>query len=119
MPFAAIACLAAAVAVVGCKAIIVRDQPPPQPVVVVQQGPPPGPIVVSQAPPPMVVEQIPPPPDAYVVWVPGYQHWERDHWVLVRGHYDRPPHPGAVWVQPHYEHAEHGVQYHPGYWRER
>jgi hypothetical protein len=118
-------CLAVLAGATGCtkertRTVVIHDQPPPPPpqVVYVQQGPPPPVVYVTQAPPPVVVEQVPPSPGIGFIWVQGYQHWDRDHYVWMKGHYDRPPHAGAVWVQPHYEKADRGgYHYQPGYWK--
>jgi len=50
-------------------------------------------------PPPLMVENITPSPGIDFVWIGGAWVW-RDRWVWEGGHWDRPPHPGAVWV-PH------------------
>jgi hypothetical protein len=111
--YVGIGCLVAAVVMAGCKTVIVRDEP--QPVVYTTA---PEPVIVQQGPPPVIVEQVPPSPGPGYVWIGGYQHWDRDHWIWVHGRYDRPPHAGAIWVQPRYENFDRGVRYHPGHWEE-
>jgi alpha-mannosidase len=36
--------------------------------------------------------------------------------VWVAGHWERPPHPHAVWVEPRWEHRGHGYVFVEGYW---
>jgi hypothetical protein len=50
-------------------------------------------------PPAPIVEEITPSPGIGFVWIGGAWAWH-DHWVWEAGRWDRPPHPGAVWV-PH------------------
>ena len=54
--------------------------------------------VVGDPPAPMY-ETIPMSPGIGFVWIGGAWAWH-DRWVWEAGHWDRPPHPGAVWV-PH------------------
>lgn len=56
-------------------------------------------VVVTADPPAPIVETISPSPGADFVWIKGAWGWH-GHWVWEKGHWDRPPHPGAVWV-PH------------------
>ena len=60
-------------------------------------------VVVTEAPPAPIVETITVSPGPGFVWVGGCWGW-RNHWVWERGHWDRPPHVGAVWVPHHYSH---------------
>jgi WXXGXW repeat (2 copies) len=68
-----------------------------------EPGPPPaaGEVVVTEAPPAAVVEQVTVSPGVGFIWIPGAWVWE-GRWVWARGHWDRPPRPGARWVPPHY-----------------
>ena len=50
-------------------------------------------------PPVPIVEDVTPAPGIGFVWIGGAWAWH-DRWVWESGHWDRPPHPGAVWV-PH------------------
>ena len=87
---------------------------PPGPPVVVEQAP----IIVHREPPQMIVERIPPRPGPEVIWVPGYYAARGDMWVWVPGHYERPPRPGAVWVEPRYERrSPTEVHFSLGFWR--
>src|SRR5271154_749672 len=56
-------------------------------------------IDVAGAPPMPIVEAVPPAPGIGFVWIGGAWVWYGG-WVWERGHWDRPPRPGAVWV-PH------------------
>jgi hypothetical protein len=86
---------------------------PPGPVVVEER-----PVIVHRPPPPMIVERIGPRPGPEVVWVPGYYAARGDDWFWVPGHYERPPRPGAVWVEPRYERrSPTEVHFSLGFWR--
>jgi hypothetical protein len=63
-----------------------------------------GEVEVAGAPPALIAEDIPPSPGAGYVWIGGAWDWQ-GRWVWGRGHWDRPPHPGAIWV-PH-RYVEH------------
>jgi hypothetical protein len=52
--------------------------------------------VAGDAPAP-IAEDVEPSPGVGFVWIGGSWGWH-DHWVWERGHWDRPPHAGAVWV---------------------
>jgi hypothetical protein len=75
-----------------------------------------GEIEVNAAPPAPLVEVVPPTPGVDFVWIPGAWGWH-DRWVWERGHYDRPPHPGAVWAPHRYEYREGKHMYRHGDWR--
>jgi hypothetical protein len=51
-------------------------------------------------PPTPIVETAPPSPGIGFVWIGGAWAWHGSSWIWESGHWDRPPHPGAVWV-PH------------------
>lgn len=86
----------------------------PRPYVV--EGPPAGYVVVRERPPEVVFTPSPPPPRGDVVWVPGYYMEDRGRWVLVQGHYEARPRPGAVWVAPRYERAGAEIRFYSGGW---
>jgi hypothetical protein len=56
-------------------------------------------IIVREAPPAPIVETVVVSPGPGFVWVSGGWMWH-DRWVWERGHWDRPPRVGVVWV-PH------------------
>jgi hypothetical protein len=63
---------------------------------------------VDAGPPAPIVEAVPPAPAIGFVWIEGDWVWN-GHWVWERGHWDRPPYPGAIWV-PHryaYQNGKH------------
>jgi len=71
----------------------------------VRVAPPTAEVAVSSAPPPPPAEvdiQSPAPgPD--FVWIGGVWVWGPGGWGWERGHWDRAPFRGAVWVPHHYE----------------
>ena len=92
-----------------------RNPPPP---VVAEPGPPPagGEIVVSGAPPAPIVETVTIAPDPVSIWIGGAWIW-RGGWVWAPGHWERPPHRGAVWFAPHYAYRGGRHVWVRGYWR--
>ena len=54
---------------------------------------------VAGEPPALIAEDVSPCPGVGFVWIGGAWAWQ-GRWVWERGHWDRPPHSGAVWV-PH------------------
>jgi hypothetical protein len=86
----------------------------PAPAVVYSE---PGEVVVDQDPPPPQTEVVGVAPGAGFIWVGGYYHWYGNRWAWNRGHYERPPHSGAVWVRPRYANRGNARIYVHGYWR--
>jgi hypothetical protein len=76
---------------------------------VVRIGPPP--------PRPVEVVPAPPPEQRDWVWQPGYHRWDGNAYVWVPGHYERPPHPHARWVEGHWSHRGGGYVWVDGHWR--
>ncbi|HEX9046965.1 MAG TPA: hypothetical protein VF988_08045 [Verrucomicrobiae bacterium] len=81
----------------------------------------PGPAVVEEeipAPPPPQTEiiTVAPGPPVLWFWAPGYWEWH-GHWVWVRGHWMHRPHPGAIWIGPHWDMRGHHRVWIQGYWR--
>lgn len=56
-------------------------------------------VVATEAPPAPIVETVTVAPGPRFVWIGGVWVW-RGHWLWERGHWDRPPRRGGVWV-PH------------------
>ena len=82
-----------------------------------QPAAPGGEIVVSGAPPNQgVVESVTVSPDPAILWIPGAWVWNAG-WVWEPGHYARRPHPGAVWIAPHYVYRGGRHYWARGYWR--
>lgn len=73
-------------------------------------------IVVMQAPPAAQQEVPPPRPGSDYVWVPGYWSWHTDHYEWTAGHWQIPPHEGAVWVPPRWEPEGSQWRFYEGYW---
>jgi hypothetical protein len=73
---------------------------------------------IDQPPPAPLVEVVPVAPGPDFVWIGGYWGWDNGHhnYQWVRGHYDRPPAPGAAWVGPRYDRAPRGYHFSPGHW---
>jgi hypothetical protein len=76
----------------------------------------PNEVVVDQDPPQPLVETVGVAPGPGYIWIGGYYHWAGARWVWYRGHYDRPPHAGAVWVRPRYTYRGNARIYVRGYW---
>jgi hypothetical protein len=86
----------------------------PAPAVVYNE---PGEVVVDQDPPAAQAEVVGVAPGPGFIWVGGYYHWYGNRWAWNRGHYERPPHSGAVWVRPRYAYRGSSRIYVRGYWR--
>jgi hypothetical protein len=87
----------------------------PAPVGVVYSEP--AEVVVDTEPPPPLVETVGIAPGPGFFWIGGYYHWYGNRWGWVAGHYERPPHRGAVWVGPRYAARGGHRIYVRGYWR--
>ncbi len=95
----------------GCvvrERTVYRQAPPPA--VVGQE------VVVTEAPPPPIVETVTVSPGPGFLWIGGVWAWH-GHWVWERGHWGRPPHPGAVWVAHRYEYRNGVHVFIRGGWR--
>jgi len=78
----------------------------------------PGEVDVSGAPPPAPVDvQVGVAPGPDYVWIGGAWFWGGHGWEWQRGRWDRPPHPGAVWVAHHYENRNGRHVFVRGGWR--
>jgi hypothetical protein len=111
---------ASSLLVSGC---VVRERvvyrpppPPPAPVVVVPEPVVAGEIFVTAAPPPPIVEQVTVSPGPAFVWIGGNWVWH-GKWMWERGHWARPPHPGAVWVPHRYVYRNGRHVFINGGWR--
>jgi len=51
------------------------------------------------------------------VWVGGYWGWSGGRHSWMAGHWERPPHVRAEWVQPRWEHRGRGYVFVRGFWR--
>jgi len=82
-----------------------------------QPAPPGGSAMMSQVPPPSPqAEVIPVARGPQYVWSAGY--WGcNGGWVWVGGSWLVRPHPGAVWVGPHWGRRGRGYVWVGGYWR--
>ncbi|HEX3800050.1 MAG TPA: hypothetical protein VH413_15255 [Verrucomicrobiae bacterium] len=85
----------------GC---VIRERtyvpgPPPPPPGEVSIG---GEVDVSGPPPAPLVEVQPVAPDPAFIWIGGVWVWGGGGWHWEHGRWARPPHRGAVWVQPRY-----------------
>jgi hypothetical protein len=93
-------------------------QGPPNRDVIVVTEPPRAPVtVIREAPPAPYVERIPQRPRGDVVWVPGYWARDRNRWVWVAGHYERPPRRDARWVEPRWHRQGDEFRLELGFWR--
>lgn len=97
----------------GCvtRERVVYTQPPP---VVAAPG---GEVVVSGPPPSQgVVESVTIAPDPTYLWIAGAWAWNGG-WVWEPGHWAHRPHPGAVWIAPHYVYRGGRHVWARGYWK--
>jgi hypothetical protein len=76
----------------------------------------PGEVIVNAAPPAPIYETVAVAPGPGYFWIGGYYHWSGGRWVWYRGHYERPPHPGARWIAPRYVVRGNARVYIRGYW---
>ena len=74
-------------------------------------------VMIRVGPPPPVYERRGPPPDRSSVWIGGYHRYDNDHYTWNPGHYERPPHEHARWVQHRWEHRHGGWVLVDGHWR--
>jgi hypothetical protein len=79
----------------------------------------PGILVVHEAPPAPRYEDRGPQPGPDFFWVEGRWSRDRDHWVWIRGHWDRRPRPEAVWVAGHWDRRDDGWVWIDGHWVDR
>jgi hypothetical protein len=94
--------------VMGCYVEAGTDVAPPPP-------PPPGEVVVESEPPPPQ-EVVPASPGPDYVWIGGYHRWDGRRYVVVRGRYERRPHPNARWSAAHWEARGRGHVWVEGRW---
>lgn len=73
-------------------------------------------IVVMQAPPAAQQEVPTPRPSSEHVWIPGFWSWKSDHYEWTAGHWEIPPHAGAVWVPPRWQPEGTSWRFYEGYW---
>jgi len=75
-------------------------------------------VVVAEAPPPPVSEAIYPAPGPDYFWIAGYWNWS-GRWRWMPGHYERHPnfHPGAGWIDGHWDRRGGGFTWVRGHWR--
>ena len=77
-------------------------------------------LILGAPPPPrheVIVERDRPGPD--YIWVNGYWGNNRGRQEWVAGHWARPPHARAVWVEPRWERRDSGYVFVNGYWGDR
>ncbi len=69
-------------------------------------------------PPPPRHEVVVAAPYPEAVWIPGFHRWDyaTQAYVWVPGRWDRPPHPGFVWVAPRYPHRGGRYGFVAGHW---
>jgi hypothetical protein len=74
-------------------------------------------VIVVRAPPPPRREVVPARPVPGQVWISGYWTWHGDRHIWVGGHFERPPHARARWVEPRWERRGGGHLFIEGFWR--
>ena len=76
-------------------------------------------VVIETAPPPplreVIIERERPSSDH--IWVGGYWIWREGRHVWIAGHWERPPQLGCTWIEPRWEHRDHGYVFVGGSWR--
>ncbi len=103
----------ALISMIATNGCVVRER------AVYRPGPPPvsEEVIVTEAPPPPPADEVVvASPGPGFVWIGGAWVW-RGHWVWERGHWARPPRPGAVWVPHHYEYRNGVHVFIRGRWR--
>jgi len=74
---------------------------------------------VAQPPPPprheVIVERER--PSREHVWIKGYYVWREGRHEWIAGHWERPPHKHAVWIEPRWEQRPQGYVFIEGSWR--
>lgn len=90
----------------------------PRRTVYVESPAPAAEVVVVDAPPPPREEVIVMRPSPDHFWVRGYWAWRGGRHVWVDGHWELPPHRGAVWVEPRWDHRDRGYVFVSGAWRD-
>ncbi len=96
--------------------VVVVSQQPQAVATAVVAGPASSYIVVQAPPAPPVPEAIPPRPSPANVWVTGYWTWQTNRYAWMAGHWEVPPHSGAVWVNPRVESEAGNFRFYEGYW---
>jgi hypothetical protein len=81
---------------------------------------PPEVVEVAVAPPqPMpneiILERERPSPE--YVWIGGFWIWHNGRHEWMKGHWELPPHHGAIWIAPRWEASPHGFRFVAGYWQ--
>ena len=78
-----------------------------------------GDLWVDVEPPALHEEVVVERPGADFVWIGGYWDWRPGihNYEWVGGRWERPPHRGARWESPRWEHGRRGWHHRGGYWR--
>lgn len=73
---------------------------------------------VDGPPPAVQEEEVVATPGPGYVWIGGAWDWDVGvrHFVWRSGRWERPPHPEAHWIAPHYEMRGGHHYYHRGHW---
>lgn len=73
--------------------------------------------VVLQAPPaPQAPQAVPARPSPDHLWIVGYWTWRNARYEWMAGHWETPPHSGAVWVNPTWTEENGAFRFFEGYW---
>jgi hypothetical protein len=102
-----------ALAAVGALIVLTACAPAPPPgAVFVHAAPPPAP-----RPVPSSLQNIADGDTDRRAWIGGHYQWNGSEYVWVPGRWEKPPHPGAVWVNGLWAHARNGWYWVEGRWR--
>jgi hypothetical protein len=101
----------------GCEVRVREPYVAVRPAPVVVEGPAVGAEVdvAGPPPPPQVDVQVAAPGPGFF-WIGGAWAWH-GRWEWDRGHWDRPPRPGAVWVPHRYAYRNGRHVWVRGHWR--
>jgi hypothetical protein len=87
-----------------------------------RRHPLPGPhvVILREAPPALRREEIPRHrPSPVHIWIAGFWRHDGHRYFWVPGHWDKPPHHGAVWINPRWEIREGNWVFIEGRWESR
>jgi hypothetical protein len=73
-------------------------------------------VIVHKKPPKAAPERHPASPGPDYMWIDGYQLWNGAAYAWQPGHWEKPPHEHAIWMEPRWQRREGGYVFTPGWW---